>query len=698
MLKGNIKIRGITRFYHIDSVSEGELPVRIYTMCLKNYDSLASLHGPLYEARRSFWESGKKYKKSGEDVTDGVASKYSGTIAPNKLEWQKISGQGLLEKSYQQNGSFCILKWDAQGRLVSKTSYTRRHNWIQTAYFGQSAEDSLRPSVLLRPCVEGSGVERLDYDPAQNKYRREELFPCRVELGTAENSMINSVAGEPQLYAATDEGDFCYCTGTELQKRKEAQERIETEKGTVPAGEGREWIPRELETKFEAGEDASPEARSGFSEDDPDPGERPVRVEGFPAPQEPANPDPGELNRILNLELQPGPDEILPAGGDADSEEDPPAADETSTQEIPEPTPAPGSYPVNHEIFSVDVAPRDESDVSSASDDSDHGEAVRKQEEKPSRYVVAAKNSEGSVTGLENISGWKPPVPDQDASAAPDPQEEPAVPAYASADDPAIPSAPSAAVPAGILADPGAAVSADPAVITGANSAARESEPAIEGVLPAKSIVISAQESYLYFGNLIDGLRQGRGRTQMANGQTAYEGDYVNDKRTGFGAYYYNTGRICYVGNWKENKRDGVGVSFRPQDNSIYVGRWKEDKPVGAASVFDQNGNLIYAGRMEDGERQGVGVSYNAEDGAVFVGKWKDNIPTGEGSAFDCNGNLLYTGGWKDGRRHGMGTEYSPSGTTVFIGLWEDNRRVRGILYQNGVPTPYPPEPMASKE
>ena len=108
--------------------------MRIYTMCLKNYDSLASLHGPLYEARRSFWESGKKYKKSGEDVTDGVASRYSGTIAPNKLEWQKISGQGLLEKSYQQNGSFCILKWDAQGRLVSKTSYTRRHNWIQTAY------------------------------------------------------------------------------------------------------------------------------------------------------------------------------------------------------------------------------------------------------------------------------------------------------------------------------------------------------------------------------------------------------------------------------------------------------------------------------------------------------------------------------------------------------------------------------------
>ena len=63
----------------------------------------------------------------------------------------------------------------------------------------------------------------------------------------------------------------------------------------------------------------------------------------------------------------------------------------------------------------------------------------------------------------------------------------------------------------------------------------------------AKRIVISAEESYTYFGKVIDGLRQGRGRTQMQNGCTAYEGDYLDDKRDGFGAYYYKSGKICYM-------------------------------------------------------------------------------------------------------------------------------------------------------
>ena len=53
-------------------------------------------------------------------------------------------------------------------------------------------------------------------------------------------------------------------------------------------------------------------------------------------------------------------------------------------------------------------------------------------------------------------------------------------------------------------------------------------------------VVVSEEESYLYFGRLIDGLRQGRG--QNRNGKrilppmTAITGD---DKRDGFGAYYY---------------------------------------------------------------------------------------------------------------------------------------------------------------
>jgi hypothetical protein len=147
-----------------------------------------------------------------------------------------------------------------------------------------------------------------------------------------------------------------------------------------------------------------------------------------------------------------------------------------------------------------------------------------------------------------------------------------------------------------------------------------------------KRIVISAEESYTYFGMVINGLRQGRGRTQMENGCTAYEGNYLNDKRDGFGAYYYKSGKICYVGDWKENKRDGVGVA------------------------------------------------YSSSDGSIFVGKWKDNIPTGSGAAFDADGSLIYTGEWRNGLRHGHGTEYK-NGEVVFSGEFREDKYYSGYKH-----------------
>lgn len=677
--------------------------MQIYTVCLKNYDSLSSLHGPLYEARKSFQESGRKYKKAGEDVSDGMTSKYNAMITSGRLEWQKMCGHDLLEKSYCQKDSYCILKWDVQGRLVSKVSYTKRHNWIQNAYFEQTGEEPSRPKILLRPSIEGDGMERLDYDPEEKKYRRTELFPCPVKLGTAENSMINSAVGEPEIYVSSDEGDFCFCTQQELEKRAQAQKRLEED---VPSGEPKEWIPPELEKKFEAGDDIQESLlqRTDSSEEEfltrnfaigENSDDMPVKVDSFPAQEETLPSDLGALHQILNLEDVPeteanGAEKVLSEEGMGS---EPSLLVEKEAQL--------GSYSADHEVFSVNVIPPEKEhaslDEESVKEDSDKDSPTPKKENGtdslPSRYVVASKNSEGTVAGLENLTKRKTQEDDKTSENL----------LQENSWDNNIVSSLDRNREEDLLQEKNNVSKShsqkDKTIEIDSNSVeekkqetARESEPALEGMLPAKSIVISAQESYLYFGNLIDGLRQGRGRTQMANGGTAYEGDYVNDKRNGFGAYYYNTGRICYVGDWKENKRDGVGVSFRPQDSSMYVSRWKDDKPVGTASVFDRNGNLMFAGKIEQGERQGVGVSYNAEDGAVFVGKWKDNIPTGEGSAFDCEGNLLYTGGWKDGRRHGMGTEYSKEGAEVFVGLWEDNRRVRGIIYENGVPKVYPPQ------
>ena len=158
-----------------------------------------------------------------------------------------------------------------------------------------------------------------------------------------------------------------------------------------------------------------------------------------------------------------------------------------------------------------------------------------------------------------------------------------------------------------------------------------EQEPILLPSLKAvKQIVVSAEESYLYFGGLQDGKRTGRGRTQMENGCTAYEGDYQNDRRDGFGVYYYKSGKLCYAGHWKQNAREGAGVAF------------------------------------------------SSRDGSLFAGRWKDNVPTGLGAAFDPDGNLIYTGEWKDGKRHGHGTEYR-DGKILFTGEWEAGRPVKGF-------------------
>mgnify|MGYP000985832011 CR=1 FL=1 len=118
---------------------------------------------------------------------------------------------------------------------------------------------------------------------------------------------------------------------------------------------------------------------------------------------------------------------------------------------------------------------------------------------------------------------------------------------------------------------------------------------------PSKRIVVSADESYLYFGRLIGEMRQGHGRTQMAGGHTAYEGGYRDDQRDGFGVYYCKSGRLSYAGGWKKNQRDGLGVAFSP-DGTVFVGNWKEGAANGIGTEFDLSGRPVRTGVWRSGK------------------------------------------------------------------------------------------------
>ena len=425
------------------SAQNGVLPAQVRS------DWFASLHG----------SSGKI-----RSVEAGMECLTRYKIGRSVFEWRKTAGKTLLQKSYREKDGYFVLTWNIAGELVSKTRYGADHQWLQTCYY---SGDATRPAALLKPGQDG-GLFLLRFDSETQRYSQTALQPCEYKAGSAEQSLVNAVAGEPEVLAETDGGSFCYCTVEEAARREAVLNDLKSgARSALP--EWPEEQDAELHFTYITNDGSKPEPK-------PEPKPVPSRVQKAPG------------------------------------------------------TPVVSDYPANHELFSVDGPP-------------------------PTRYTVAAKGLGGE---------------------------------------------------------------------------ARVSSAIAPGVQHAtKRVVISAEESYLYFGQVIDGLRQGRGRTQMQNGMTAYDGDYVDDRRDGFGVYYYKSGKLCYAGSWKQNRREGPGVAF------------------------------------------------SSHDGSVFVGRWQDNIPTGSGAAFDAEGNLIYTGEWKDGKRHGRGTEFK-NGEIVFSGEFREDRRCTG--------------------
>lgn len=137
-------------------------------------------------------------------------------------------------------------------------------------------------------------------------------------------------------------------------------------------------------------------------------------------------------------------------------------------------------------------------------------------------------------------------------------------------------------------------------------------------------VIDSRGEQYNFYGKIIDGKRQGHGRTATVEGITAYEGNFVDDKRNGFGAFYYKNGDINYLGNWENNKRQGFGVGFRNSDFTAHIGKWNENAPEGVGARFDNEGNFLFLGNYIEGKKQGFGITTD-NDGNFVVSKFKDD-------------------------------------------------------------------------
>lgn len=189
-------------------------------------------------------------------------------------------------------------------------------------------------------------------------------------------------------------------------------------------------------------------------------------------------------------------------------------------------------------------------------------------------------------------------------------------------------------------------------------------------------------EKLIYTGTLIEGKRNGRGRTDRKSGLTAFDGEYLDNKRDGFGCSYYKNGNLSYAGFWKEDKKNGMGVSFRNSDHAVQITSWNDGKPESHTSIFDNEGYLKYTGNIKDGVKNGLCITYNKDEGGLFAGKWLQNGESGCGALFDSEGSLVYAGFLKDGKRHGQGTEFDKDGEIIFTGTFENDKYSKGTLYK----------------
>lgn len=662
---GNSGLRGALTMPIPDKI-ENKKPLVFYSVIYRKYDSLSELHGRLYHVRYAYLEEDTYGRRVVDDICDGVDTRWIYHISKRGLKWKKVKEGKVVQRSIPEGKGYGVVTIGNDGSIVSNTVFDAQHQWVCNYYYMD--DNLLTPYIIIEPVEHENALYFLEYDKTCGKYAKQKLYACPTSSGTAVQSMVNHELGEPDICAATSEGDFYYCSEAECNRRFNLVQSIGQEDGMLQKWEGLNMegiTPEEPDfapnldvskynfnfTPEQMGIDALYCMPNGFESNQKEPDT--VSLEKVQSDADETNQKPfADFETLLNSNLSDEELEELEKANLMALEESKKKLQlaKCETTDLKHALPSgqprhPAAYAANRELYHVEDAAKPFTDHSeiikgavvsensrvcqepkssmNAAQDSKlqetTGAAASEDKAKQSRYTVAVQKANGKTLCTQEV--LQHTIPTLEASA-------------------------------------------------------------VKHMPVSKRIVVSEEESYLYFGRLIDGLRQGRGRTEMENGFTAYDGYYRDDKRDGFGAYYYKSGQICYIGDWKENQRDGIGVSYTPHGENIHVGRWSEDKPVGTGAIFDGDGNLSFAGKIENGMRQGVGISYKVEDGTIFVGKWKDNVPTGKGSEFDGDGNLIYTGMWKDGKRHGFGTEYNKEGKIVFTGEWENDQYLDGILYQ----------------
>lgn len=565
--------------------------ILIYQIYNRACDGPSAGNSLLSEARREYFTSGGHVSRKENSVASGEKISSICKIGKNSFVWSRKCEKQLLQKAFIDGNGYYVASWNRRGGLVSKMRFSRDHRWVSTAYYAEGMENT--PVTVLSPQENGDGIVLLEWDTDTRKYKRTLLQASPMRRGSVEQSLADARLGEPQIYAETSAGDFCYCTPEEARLRE-----------TLMKGAA-ETLPEDITLRTEDLEETNPFASFTYIENKnvenkSESAQEPEKVPARPI----VEPEPEEA--VLTMDAFAVDESFAPEEKAVPSDD----------------------YAADHELLSIDPGEKET-------------EKLRISEQELPLPALNSGLSQLLKLVQEELKAQQNPPTREEPKEPPQPIVREPAPGQSGRYSVASKNRHGVVVHAPELEQ---------------KSAAQEEGPGWrvpESPAPSvKQIIISAEESYAYFGELLNGLREGQGRTEMQNGHTAYEGGYCADQRDGFGTYYYKSGKICYVGDWKQNLRHGQGISFSSRDGSVFVGKWKDNVPTGSGTAFDAEGNLIYTGEWKDGKRNGYGTEYRS--GAVrYAGEWKEDRYHGSGTLTLANGTVL-SGQFADGKAQGL--------------------------------------------
>ena len=190
---------------------------------------------------------------------------------------------------------------------------------------------------------------------------------------------------------------------------------------------------------------------------------------------------------------------------------------------------------------------------------------------------------------------------------------------------------------------------------------------------PARVPAAQTADGGRYFGPLVDGKMQGKGRLEYASGAyyeggfergvfsgqgslrqpsgVRYEGQFRLGAFEGQGRYTSPKGEV-YAGTFVKGNFDGQG-RYQGPDGASYVGAFRNWKPHGAGVLTDSDG-MVFQGTFAQGQPQGA-MQVRAPDGIVYNGPLKDWKFDGEGVLRTPDGDE-YKGHFRNGLFDGAGT------------------------------------------